>query len=31
MKKLGEGFDWQNTPIDANVVYESGGGKAHAR
>jgi hypothetical protein len=27
----GEGFNWENEPICSQVVYVSGGGKAHAR
>jgi hypothetical protein len=26
-----EGFNWQNEPIDGQVVYASGGRKAHER
>jgi hypothetical protein len=29
VKIYGEGFDWQNAPIDPKVVYSSRGGKAH--
>jgi hypothetical protein len=25
----GEGFDWENALVDGQVVYVSGGGKAH--
>jgi hypothetical protein len=31
MKIHGEDYDWQNTPIDDQVVYGNGGRKAHGR
>jgi hypothetical protein len=31
MKIHGEGYDWQNTPIDAHVVCACGDEKAHRR
>jgi hypothetical protein len=29
VKRHGEGFDWQNEPIDSRAIYASGGEKAH--
>jgi hypothetical protein len=31
VKKYGEGFNYEEEPIDSWVVYDSGGGKAHGR
>jgi hypothetical protein len=31
VKIHGEGFDWQNTPIDPKAVYSRGGRKSHGR
>jgi hypothetical protein len=27
----GEGYDWQNAPIDGQTMYASGGEKPHGR
>jgi hypothetical protein len=29
VKQHGEGFDWQNEPIDDRGIFASGGRKAH--
>jgi hypothetical protein len=31
VKKYGEGFNYEEEPIDGRAVYDSGGGKAHGR
>jgi hypothetical protein len=31
VKKHGEDFNYEEEPIDDQVVYDSGGGKAHGR
>jgi hypothetical protein len=31
VKKHGEGFNYEEEPIDGQVVYDSGDGKAHRR
>jgi hypothetical protein len=31
VKKHGEGFNYEEEPIDGRVVYDSGDGKAHRR
>jgi hypothetical protein len=31
IKQHSEVFDWQNEPIDSQIVYASGDGKAHGR
>jgi hypothetical protein len=31
VKKHGEGFSYEEEPIDCRAVYDSGGGKAHER
>jgi hypothetical protein len=31
IKKYGEGFNYEEEPIDIRVIYDSGGGKAHGQ
>jgi hypothetical protein len=31
VKKYGEGYNYEDEPIDGRTVYDSGGGKAHER
>ncbi|WVZ96937.1 hypothetical protein U9M48_042516 [Paspalum notatum var. saurae] len=30
-RRHGEGFDWRHAPVDAQAMYDSGGGKTHGR
>jgi hypothetical protein len=31
VKKYGEGFNYEEEPIDGLAIYDSGGGKGHGR